>query len=177
MKITKLSTDKIRVFLSEEDLLDMNMDAKELTPAHPRLGTFLYDVLAAVRRETGFSMEDGQVIAEAIATDAGIELLLSHPKPACQAGRGVIFEFADGESLLGAISAVSPVQLASMRLYRYCGKFFLSVSRRRIPAVLYEFSFRNYKSPVAESFLSEHATLVADAYRLLSIFFGIKKMK
>lgn len=176
MKITKLSTDKIRVFLSEEDLVDMNIDAKTLTPAHPRLGAFLYDILAAVRRETGFSMEDGQIIAEANATDSGIELLLSHPKPVCRSG-GVIFEFEDGESLLGAISAVSPSNLASMRLYRYCGRFFLSVSRRRIPAVLYEFSFKNYKSALAESFISEHATLIADAYRLLSIFFGIKKMK
>lgn len=178
MKITKLSSDRVKVFLSENDLLDMNIDAQELTPAHPHLGAFLYDILAAVRKETGFSMDDGQVIAEATATNCGIELMLSHPRVSAPSGRcGIIFEFCDKESLLGAIVGILPSYLASMRLYSYCGKFFLSAPRRRIPPAIYEFSFKNYKSPLAETFLSEHAMLIADAPRLLSMYFGIKKMK
>lgn len=178
MKITRLSPDRVKVFLSENDLLDMDIDAQTLSPQNPKLGVLLYDILAAVKRETGFSIQDGQVIAEANAACGGIELLLSHPKtPGLLSGRAsVTFEMADSSSLLYAIAGIPPSFLAQMRLYRYGNKFFLSVPRRKIPPVIYEFSFKNYNSPLAESFLSEHASLLADGYRLLAIHFGIKKI-
>ena len=178
MKIIRLSADRIKVFLSVNDLLEMNIDADALSPTSSQLGAFLYDVLTAVRRETGFGMEEGQVVAEATPVSGGLELMLSHAKEAPESPRssGVAFEFRDKESLLSAIGNISPSYLSAMRLYTYDGSFYLSVPRRKIPAVVYEYSFKNYKSYLTESFLCEHATLLADGYRLLCMYFGIKKM-
>ncbi len=178
MKITRLDSDRVKVFLSASDLLDMNIDAKSLSPSSPQLGTFLYDILATVREETGFGIGDGQVIAEATPIPGGLELMLSHTKPAPAISRasGVAFEFPDTDSLLSAVMNIPPSYLAAMRLYAYGDKFYLSAPRRKIPAVIYEFSFKNYKSYLAESFLCEHAALLADGYRLLCMYFGIKKM-
>lgn len=178
MKIIRLDSDRVKVLLSSNDLLDMNIDAESLSPSSSELGTFLYDILTVVRAETGFGTEGGQVVAEATPVSGGLELMLSHPRPAQGISRvsGVVFEFLDRESLLGAIGNIPPSYLVSMRLYAYGGRFYLSAPRRRVPAVIYEFSFKSYKSSLAESFLCEHANLVADGYRLLCMYFGIKKM-
>lgn len=178
MKIIRLDSDRVKVLLSASDLLDMNIDADTLSPSSSKLGTFLYDILTVVRAETGFGTDGGQVVAEATPVSGGLELMLSHPRSAPEFPRasGVAFEFSDRESLLGAIGNIPPSYLASMRLYAYGDRFYLSAPRRKVPAVIYEFSFKNYKSSLAESFLCEHADLVADGYRLLCMYFGIKKM-
>lgn len=178
MKIIRLDSDRVKVLLTANDLLDMNIDKETLSPTSSKLGTFLYDILTVVRAETGFGTEGGQVVAEATPVSGGLELVLSCPKSDAESPRAfsVAFEFLDRESLLGAIGSIPPSYLVSMRLYTYGGKFYLSVPRRRVPAVIYEFSFKNSKSSLAESFLCEHATLVADGYRLLCMYFGIKKM-
>ena len=177
MKITRLSPDRIKVFLSASDLLDR--DIKNLSPTSPQLSSFLGDILAIVQKETGFSLEVGQVLAEAFSARDGIELMLSHPKPTKNSSLRtscVAFEFADAGSLLGAIMAIPHSYLAAMRLYAMGGKFYLSTPRKKVPPQIYEFSFRNYASHLAESFLCEHAEFLADGYRLLCIAFGIKKI-
>lgn len=182
MKIVRLEADRIKVFLSERDLSNMHIDAKSLSPDSPELSLFLCEVLDAVKAETGFSAEQGQIIAEATHNGDGIELMLSHAKKAPPKERShqraayTAFEFSGFDSLCGMLINVAPSYLAAMRLYTYRDRFYLTVPRRKIPALIYEYSFKNHRTSLAESFLGEYGRLLADGYRLLCMSFALKKM-
>lgn len=77
MKIVRVEQDKIKVILSEGDLIDMNIDVESLLPNSPELSGFLRTVIDAVKKETGFSLENGQVTVEATTYCGGIILMLS----------------------------------------------------------------------------------------------------
>lgn len=182
MKIVRLEADRIKVFLSERDLSDMHIDAKSLSPDSPELSLFLCEVLDAVKAETGFSAEHGQIIAEATNIGDGIELMLSRAKKAPSAAHSrqragyAAFELSGFDSLCGMLVNTAPSYLVAMRLYTYRGRFYLTAPRRKIPALIYEFSLKNHRTSPAESFLGEHGRLLADGYRLLCMSFALKKM-
>lgn len=185
MKIVKLEKDRIKVILSESDLENMNIDARTLSPASPELAPLLCKVMDAVKAQTGFSLKDGQAIVEATLLDDGIVLMLSKPEAEINDAQPVhsprksecaVFEFLSTDHLLGMIKNVSPIYLLTMRLYSYSGKFYLAVPRRRIPVLIYEYSFKNRKSPIAESKLAEYGEFLAGGYRLMCISAGLKKI-
>ncbi len=185
MKIVKLEKDKIKVILSESDLENMNINMHSLSPESPELSPFLCEVMDAVKAKTGFSPNDGQVIVEATLSDDGIILMLSKPndekteiKPSSFPRRSecAVFEFLTPDHLLEMIRNVPPVYLLAMRLYSYNDKFYLSIPKRRIPILIYEYSFKSRISPIAESILAEYGKLLAGGYRLLCINTSIKKI-
>lgn len=183
MKIVKLEADRIKVVLCEDDLKDMKIDADSLSPGSPELGRFLREVIAAVKVQTGFSADDGQMLVEATQTDGGMVLLLSKSgdeksriTPPQKKYEMVVFEFLTFDNLLGMIKNVSPLYLLNMRLYTYHNKFYLAVPRRRIPILIYEYSFKNRKSPIAETILAEYGRLLAGGYRLMGMAAGLKKL-
>ncbi len=183
MKIVRLEQGKIKVFLCEEDLKNMKIDADSLSPASPELGRFLCEVMEAVKIRTGFSADESQTLVEATQVDGGIVLLLSKPN-AEKSGivqqakkcETVVFEFLTFDNLLGMIKNVAPLYLLNMKLYTYRSKFYIAVPRRRIPILIYEYSFHNRKSPVAESVIAEYGTLLAGGYRLMGMATGLKKL-
>ena len=77
MKIEKIEANKIKVSLSELDLIDMNINVKSLTPDSPRLHNFLYEIMEKVKAETGFNPYSGQVVVEATPHDDGITLTVT----------------------------------------------------------------------------------------------------
>lgn len=184
MKIVRLEQDRIKVVLSDIDLKNMNISLGSLSPDSPELNLFLYEVMDAVKAETGFSAEQGQVLVEATQEADGIVLMLSRSSKAKSRGAGIIrkneyavFEFLSFENLSGMLQNVSPAYLLNMRLYSYNDKFYLAVPRRRIPILIYEYSFKNRKSSVVESVLSEYGSLLAGGYKLMCMSIGLKKLK
>ena len=100
MKIVRLSADRVRVFLSESDLSHMNMGADEVSAESPKLSAFLYDVLETVKEETGFTLGDGKVVAEATPDAGGIILELIELKREQKIKRdSTIFEFTGFDAL------------------------------------------------------------------------------
>lgn len=185
MKIVKLEKDRVKVILSESDLKNMNIDAGSLSPTSPELSPFLCEIMDAVKAETGFSLTDGRVIVEASLSNGGIVLILSHhglikSKPQSEIPQKrseyVVFEFLSPDHLFGMIKNVSPVCLLTMRLYSYNSKLYLAIPKRKVPFLIYEYSFKNRVSPMAESTLSEHGDFLAGGYRLMRISSALKKM-
>ena len=185
MKIVKLASDRVRVFISESDLYKMHIDISGLTPDSPELNAFLGEILAEVKKETGFSLTDGRVLAEATPEEKGIILDFSHiPEEKRQTQElvksvkkeSVVFEFLGFEALAEMLKNVSGQCLLNMRLYSAKDKFYLAVPKRRVPAIMYEYSLKNSKSHIAESKLLEHGRFVAGGYRLMSIRAMLKKI-
>jgi len=183
MKIVKLEPDRVRVFISEGDLSDMKIDIDAITPDSPVLSVFLCHILEAVKEETGFSASDGQIIAEATPKPGGIILDLSHSKKekACNEAKcmkkdSIMFEITDFDCLSEMLKNIPPTYLLGMRLYTYGNNFYVAVPKRRIPALIYEYSLKNRKSTVAESKIAEYGQLVAGGYRLISMASMLKKI-
>lgn len=175
MKIERLAPNKVRVFVTEYDLLDMKMDAKSITPDSPKLSVFLHKVLEEVKTETGFSIDGGQVIAEAFPKADGIILEFSRVKEAAPK-TNVLFEITGFEALSEMLKNISPTYLLNMRLYLCDDNFYVAVPKRRIPAIIYEYSLKNRKAAAAESKIAECGRLIAGGYRLMCMASALKKM-
>lgn len=186
MKIVRVEQDKIKVILSEGDLIDMNIDVESLLPNSPELSGFLRTVIDAVKKETGFSLENGQVTVEATTYCGGIILMLSKVrvkdkgkiKGVKVAGKkeNVIFEFCAFDDLATMLLNAEKRYLLSMRLYKYGDSFYLSIPKNCIPFLIYEFSLNSKKSAVSESFLGEYGKFLADGRSLTSMASGLKKI-
>lgn len=182
MKIVKLAHDKVRVFLTLSDLLNMKIDAESLSPDSPQLSLFLYEVLEAVKAETGFSMADGQVVAEAIPKADGIVLELSHliesdEKPVRNIKKdSIIFEITGFDALSGVLKNIQTAHLLNMRLYFYNGNYYVAVPKKRVPAIIYEYALTCQKSNIAESKIAEHGRFIAGGYRLMCMASALKKI-
>lgn len=185
MRIVRLTPDRVRVFLSECDLSEMQIDIEGLTPDAPGLDVFLRDILEEVKRETGFSLGDGRVLAEATPEENGIVIDLSHIPEEKRSTRdvtrivkkeSVVFEFSGFEALSELLKHISAHNLLNMRLYSLKGNFYMAVPKRRVPALMYEYSLKNNKSSVAEIKLSEHGRFIAGGYRLMYMGAMLKKI-
>lgn len=180
MKIVRLEPDRVRVFISEGDLLEMEIDVCAITPDSPKLSAFLCRVMDAVKEETGFSAEDGQILAEATPKQGGIILELSHIKEnvaRTAKKESAMFEISGFENLSAMLKNTPPAHLLNMRLYIFEKNFYLAVPRRRVPAIVYEFSLRHGKSPLSEAKIAEYGRLVAGGYRLICMAAALKKIK
>ena len=81
LKIKKLSSDLIAVFLSEQDILEYDIDISNKIPRSDELHRFLFEIMEVVRAETGFDpYNGGQVVVEASPTSTGLNLLISKIK-------------------------------------------------------------------------------------------------
>ena len=181
MKIEKLAPDKVRVFITEGDLLDMKIDAKSITPESPRLSVFLGRVLEAVKAEVGFSIDGGQVIAEATPEADGIILELYRVREPSRSAKSVkrdsiLFEITGFEALCDMLKNISPAYLLNMRLYLWEDNFYVAVPKKRIPAIMYEYSLKNRRAAAAESKVAECGRLIAGGYRLMCMATALKKI-
>ena len=186
MKIVRLEQDRIKVILSESDLIDMNIDIESLAPNSPELSGFLRTVMEEVRRETGFSLENGQVTVEATTYCGGIVLMLSKArvrdkskiKSVKLAGKreSIVFEFCDFDDLAGMLVNTEVRYILSMRLYKYKDSFYVAIPKNTVPFLVYEFSLSNKKSAVLESVLSEYGSFLADGKKLSHMTRCLKKI-
>ena len=182
MKIVRLTPDRVRVFLTVGDLYDMKIDSDSLTPDSPQLSLFLYEVLEAVKEETGFSMAEGQVVAEAFPKEGGIILELSHltgreQKPVKNLKKdSIVFEITGFDALSNMLKNIQTAYLLNMRLYFCDGNYYVAVPKKRVPAIIYEYSLKSRKSTVAESKVAEYGHLIAGGYRLMCMAAALKKI-
>lgn len=184
MKIVRLEQDRIKVILSDSELMNMNIDIETLIPDSPELSTFLCEVMEAVKEETGFSAETGQVVVEATVSGGGIVLILSKKAKnrikgvrAVRKNENVVFEFNGFNDLSGFLLNINTAYLWDMRLYRYLNKFYIAVNRQRIPIIIYEYSMHNRRLSVAENMLSEYGTAVAGGKELIKLVSELKKIE
>lgn len=186
MKIVRVEQDKIKVILSESELIDMNIDIENLSPNSPELSVFLRRVMDAVRKETGFSLENGQVMVEASTYKDGIILMLSKTKQRERnkikgvkvAGKkeSIVFEFCSFDDLSAMLLNVEKRHILHMRLYRHKHRFFIAISKSSIPFLIYEYSLKSKKSVISESFLAEYGHLLADGDKLMIMAEGLKNI-
>ena len=180
MKIVKLAGDRVRVFLTMADLIDMKIDSSKISPDSPSLSLFLYEILEAVKEETGFSLNGGQVVAEATPKEDGFVLELSRLEDKEKAKPvkkdSIVFEISGFDALSGFLKNIQVACLLNMRLYFCDGNYYMAVPKKRVPAIIYEYALKSRKSAVAESKIAEYGRFIAGGYRLMCMASALKKI-
>lgn len=179
---------KIRVMLSQSDLVDMNINIRTLTPDSPQLHSFLFRIMDYVKRETGFNAKSGQVIVEASPSEGGVILTVTkieQPKSAIRrniksvrAKKKVypkcVYRFFNFDALCGYLGS-SGVCAGDMKIFELEKDYFAvtaSGDRR-----LSEFAERIGVPNAKEHFLREHGNLIAEGETLENMIKGIKNLQ
>ncbi len=194
MKIEKLDANKIKITLSELDLVDMNINVNLLTPNSPKLHNFLYEVMERVREETGFNPYTGQVVVEATPSNDGITLVvtkISEQPPAptptkrkpkniravkAKSTKKLTYKFRSFEQVLGLFSISQPENFSNGELFEYMESFYIVIPPN--PGLrITEFADMRECTELSESFLAEHGKLHAKEESLVSMAKGVREME
>lgn len=195
MKIEKVENHKIKVTLSESDLMYYNLNPKQMTKNSPELHRFLFQIMENVKNQTGFNPYCGQVAVEAVSSESGMTLIISRISPTvsksslkkvkASAAKRVLtknrYYFDSFDDLCSALCALEPDALSVSTLYECDGSWYLILgSCRRFDrqhCILSEYCTDFGGKVLTEAFLSEHGRMIADGEKLISMANGIKELE
>ena len=187
MRIEDIENGKrVRVLLTERDLLDMDIKERHLTYDSPKLHDLLYKVIDFVNKETSFDAKEGQIVVEATPRDDGIimtvwktpraKVLKNPPKAKIKRRqKAIIYHFKSFDAMSDYLKIASEDTLLLSSLYRI-KETYLLISEKEDTKIL-EFADRIPPITSGKSFLSEHSEPVAKGESLLSMASGIKMLK
>lgn len=190
MKIEKLENDKIKVYLTAEELLSYNISKDTVAPDSPGLHKFLFEIMESVMEETGFNPYSGQVVVEAVQDSMGITLFISKLKNAVDIKKTKIksvkinkdihkirYEFNSFDNLCKAFKYVNSYELSGAYLYKLENKWYITVLSRKTAL---NSVFSEYCDKICEKgsdlFLKEHSELVIKGKKLINMVNGIKAL-
>ena len=199
MRIEKLNNDKIKVTLTTSDLINLNIDVKQLAPDSKELHTFLFHIMETIREETGFNPYSGQVVVEATPSRDGISILVSRLKTNSNRitrqqfniassvkakmkknAKIKIFYFDSFDDLCSALKEIDAESLLGSELYQlnstYCFAVNNEEQNRKCLSILSEFSPAQSEYPLQMTYIKEHGNLVAEGAQLLEMAENIKKL-
>ncbi len=177
---------RVRVLLTERDLLDMDIKERHLTYDSPKLHDLLYKVIDFVNKETSFDAKEGQIVVEASPRDDGIILtvwktqkakaLKNPPKARIRKRtKEIMYHFKSFDAMSGYLKIASEDILLSASLYRIKDSYLLLCDKE--DAQLLEFADRIPPITSGKGFLSEHSKPVAKGESLLKMANGVKMLK
>lgn len=195
MKIEKVEEHKIKVTLSESDLMYYNLNPKQITRNSPELHRFLFQIMENVRNQTGFNPYFGQIAVEAVSTNDGMTLIISRISPETNqknkskkikatAVKRVLsrnrYFFDDFDNLCEAICKIDNEAHKKSALYKYNGQWYFILGEcnffEKQHCILSEYCESFGGGVCTESFLSEHGELLANGEKLISMVNGIKEL-
>lgn len=191
MRIERLEGNrKIRVLLSKDDLDEMNINIKTITPDSPDLHRFLFRIMEYIKRETGFVAEHGQVMVEASPQQDGVILTVTRIEQTRETGKRrlrtvrakskavipelYICRFYDFDAMCKYFSVADLSDEFCGKLFEYDGAFYLCSGM--YPKYITEFAELTERGKSAELFLFEQAKLVAEGEELNKMIKNIKNM-
>lgn len=182
-----MENDKIKVLLSESDLMNMDINYKSITPESPEMNSFLTKIIKAVSEETGIFIEEGQILIDAASEDGCIVLFITKTHRSLSGVRNkvfkavrrcdrLIFEIPSFDEFYMMLASIDERILKRMRVYRYKTEFYISLPRFPVPLAVCEFSKRCRKNQIAEAVLSEHGKMIAKNEQVVKMAREIKKI-
>ena len=197
MRIEKVELNKIKVTVYPIDLDNMNISINNLTPDSPQLHSFLLRIMEKIEEETGFNPYTGQVMVKASPKDDCMILTVTKlcdkkPEQNLQyRGRKVravlknqkrkraIYGFESFEDMCESLVFCEDEVLKNACCYKIEGNFILSVenSTNALHSLMKEFAIFCDSTIQAESFLGEHAQIIAKNDELLNMANKLRELK
>lgn len=201
MKIEKLSTDKIKVTVSTDDFINLDIDVNDLSPNSEELHSFLFHIMETIRARTGFNPYTGQVVVEATPMREGMTIVVSKIKSdekkrkitkrditrgvtvkarLKKDRRSTVFFFDSFDDMSASLCLLDREEVEASELYKYNGGYAIITSfptdRQKGLNVLREFSGRVASSKVMSVFTREHGTFVAKGNALWEMTENIRNL-
>lgn len=194
MKIERFENDKIKVSITNAELLLYNIDEGGVNPSSPRLHKFLFDVMENIKEETGFNPYSGQVVVEAVQDSGGITLFISKLKTVSTPKKIVPknikgikatkrihknrYLFESFDNLCAAFKLADEKDLEKGSLYKFQNKWYVVCpsGEGNIHSLFSEYCDYLGEIVHGETFLKEHGTLLAENEKLISMVKGIKTL-
>lgn len=196
MRIEKLTDNRIRVTLTSADLMNLNINIKQLTPDSKELHTFLFHIMETIHEETDFNPYSGQVVVEATPENDGISIVVSklcaerevrkqprkitsvRPKQKSSRTELKTYYFDDFDALCETLVRLENNALLCGKLYRTENDYCLIMTHsERSDYILSEFSSDKSSYLMQAEHIMEHWELVAAGEKLLSMAEGIMALR
>lgn len=192
MRIERVDGNRrIKVLLTQNDLIEMNINVHTLTAESPELHGFIFKVMDYINRETGFNAKSGQIVVEASPSEEGVVLTVTKIQPEAKpakkpmqravraksaAPKRRLFRFLDFDALSGYMCLADDAVFENASLYEYDGAYFLMTDSA--DNIIAEFSVKIPASVGSgERFFAEHGSIVAENEQLVKMAAEIKKLK
>lgn len=199
VKIERLNKDKVKVTLTNTDLINLDIDVERLSPNSNELHTFLFHIMETIQEETGFNPYIGQVVVEATPSRDGVSIIVSRMKTSKtritreqfhkatavkvkkkKAPKPEIFYFELFEDLCAALKEFEHDFLVSGSLYKlngiYCFVIRHEAQHAKSLNTILEFSSKKSAYPLQLEYIKEHGKLVAKSRELVKMAEKIKQL-
>lgn len=193
MRIEKLEFNKIKVTIFPVDLVDMNINIKNLRPDSPQLHSFLSDIMEKIKEETGFNPYSARTVVEASPVGDCMVLTVTKicenkervNKSSIKNVRAVlknkdvkkkVYFFDKFDDMCAAISHISDESLINSICYKIENRYAVAApmdSTKEI-GIMREFSSSCDVHSHASDFLFEHGQIIAQGERLVTMASGIR---
>lgn len=153
MRIERVNSNKIRIFISKEDLREWNVDFNSVTGNTPAAQNMFWSMMERAEREVDFRAEGSQLIVEAVASHVDgfimqVTKVTDEEADANAARRekiknnnyrirrkvkfsggsaNYIYKFNNFDDLVEATKQISPKFLGKSKLYKFGVEFFLHI--------------------------------------------------
>lgn len=177
MKIMRIGKDKIKIILSEEEMIKQ----KKFLVSSKDVGIFIEYLVREIEKHTGIVIKNCNCLVKGFQSEEGFVIYvidISSEDTNCKvrsSSNRLIFDINSAENLLLLLKSLNEKLYEKMRIYRYGSHFFVSVPRFPIPIHMCEFSLKWRKGRIAESILSEHGKLIAKNEQVVQMAKEIKK--
>jgi adapter protein MecA 1/2 len=194
MRVERLGRDKIRFYLSMDDLVERGIEKEDMWQDIPKVHELFNEMMEQAYRELGFEIA-GPVAVEVFALPAqGMVVIVTRGRPSAHSEEfddediyelevtleesdQIIFRFADFEDLVQAAIRMHPLVEREGKVYAYQGQYFLvfdeDVKTKNLDALVAILSEYGEASTLTEHVLMEYGTQVLGenaVHRLVQYF-------
>ena len=192
MRIEKINSNKIRIFISREDLNEWNIDFNSVTGNTPAAQDMFWSIMEQAEREVAFFAKDAQLIVEAVSNhvDGFVMQVTKVADENCPAkarreqirnnnyrvrrkakfdvGTNFIYKFNNFDDLVEATKQISSKFFGKSKVYKYASEFFLHITLNEsepvaaIDNTLIEYGRRIMYHAISDGFLSEYGKLLIE---------------
>lgn len=196
MRVERLGGDKIRFFLTLDDLVDRGIEKEDMWRDVPKVHELFNDMMEHAYQELGFEIA-GPVAVEVFALPAqGMVVVVTRGRPhhaddenfvdeeiyelevTMEESNEVVFVFHEFEHVIQAASRLHPIVANGGKLYFYRDAYYLifedDLSIEQIEAAIAILSEYGEASTVTHTVLSEYGKTVCsqDAINQIQHYFG-----
>lgn len=183
MRVERLGRDKIRVFLTFDDLVERGIEKEDMWRDIPRVHELFNDMMEQAYEELGFEVS-GPVAVEVFALPAqGMVVVVTRGRPkdhewmddqdeelyelevTLEESDQVVFQFDDLEAIVQAAHRTLPMTESGMgRVYMYEGRYYLALDNECGTSAFDDFiavlSEYGQTTTTTEAVLNEYGTTV-----------------
>ncbi|MEW9033829.1 MAG: genetic competence negative regulator [Planifilum fimeticola] len=181
MRVERLGRDKIRFYLSLDDLVERGIEKEDMWRDIPKVHELFNDMMEQAYRELGFEIA-GPVAVEVFTLPAqGMVVIVTRGRPSdsgefddddmyelevtLEESDQIVFRFVDFEDLVQAAMRMHPlVERDEGKVYAYRGQYYLvfdeDVKTKNLDALVAILSEYGEASTVTEHVLMEYGTTV-----------------